>query len=285
MIHVEPKQPDDDAWRDWVKLATDASDDLKEAGRQGLLPAIDEGFYKKQKATIWAFFNGKCAYCEARLTGNQHGDVEHFRPKKAVIRNDGKAVRDSRTGEAHQGYYWLAYDWHNLLPSCEICNGPATSAGGEPLGKRNYFPLADESRRAFGPDDDLSKEKPLLLHPYLDQPEKELIFDDLGLVAGTTERGKATVELLKLNREGLIDSRREESLKLKGLVVNYVALAVNGGQLQGYQQQLVGYRRGQLPFSGMARAFLMKVLGPLIDLLDSGRGTPPTGTPITGAGG
>ena len=39
-------------------------------------------------------------------------DVEHFRPKAEV----------KEAGENHQGYWWLAYSWENLLIACKTCN-------------------------------------------------------------------------------------------------------------------------------------------------------------------
>ena len=49
-------------------------------------------------------FNSKCAYCESIFVHNSYGEVEHWRPKKAVKDNP-----------SHNGYYWLAAEWDNLL--------------------------------------------------------------------------------------------------------------------------------------------------------------------------
>ncbi|MEF9674035.1 hypothetical protein QNM99_25505 [Pseudomonas sp. PCH446] len=38
-------------------------------------------------------------------------DVEHYRPKGAVSED-----------ASHPGYWWVAMDWDNLLPSCIDCN-------------------------------------------------------------------------------------------------------------------------------------------------------------------
>lgn len=47
-----------------------------------------------------------CAYCQSEL-GRERGEVEHFRPKK---------------GGPVGGYFWLAYEFSNLLLSCRWCN-------------------------------------------------------------------------------------------------------------------------------------------------------------------
>ncbi len=65
------------------------------------------------KQTLKDMQHGKCCFCESKITHIAYGDVEHFRPKKAVLQ-DGQLERP--------GYYWLAYTWENLLFSCELCN-------------------------------------------------------------------------------------------------------------------------------------------------------------------
>jgi hypothetical protein len=114
-------------------------------------------------------FYGKCAYCETDIVGYQHGDVEHFRPKAGVT-DEGDLPIDE-----HPGYYWLAYDWRNLLPSCEKCNQPSEISGRK-VGKHNRFPV--EGRHARQPDE-IEAEEPLLIHPGSGRPEDD---PDLHLV-------------------------------------------------------------------------------------------------------
>src|ERR1035441_2039073 len=111
---------------------------------KGESPPVNTRVYGALKACLIEYFGGKCAYCESEFTSVAWGDVEHYRPKRSVM------------GEKHPGYYWLAYDPRNLLPSCQKCN--------QGSGKRNYFPIA--GIRATCPNDDLSAELPLLLNPY-----------------------------------------------------------------------------------------------------------------------
>ena len=54
------------------------------------------------------YYHHKCAYCE---TGGGKADIEHYRPKGSVKEED-----------THSGYYWLAYEWSNLIPSCVKCS-------------------------------------------------------------------------------------------------------------------------------------------------------------------
>lgn len=145
------------------------------------------------KTALEKIFHGKCAYCESAYGRTQPVDVEHFRPKAKI---DG--------AEGHSGYWWLAMEWTNLLPSCIDCNrrrhqpivvrGDAPEpGGGEQLpppslqltGKATAFPLLHEADRANPAPDDmdravelLSRERPLLLDPCdpRDRPENHLMF-------------------------------------------------------------------------------------------------------------
>lgn len=167
-------------------------------------------------------FHGKCAYCETYYAAAQPADIEHFRPKGGVTISGSKPQPP--------GYWWLASDWTNLLPSCIDCNRPRKQdfPAGVPAtaGKANRFPLGSERTRAAAPGGE-KKERPLLLHPYLDRPEEYLRF-----VAGTdsirdgeveavrsaagrrNRRGQSSIEVYALNRLGLIEKRRAVLHKL-----------------------------------------------------------------------
>ncbi len=70
------------------------------------------------KLALDKLFHGKCAYCESVYAGTQPMDVEHWRPKGEIARiESGKRIKVRKPG-----YYWLAAEWTNLLPSCIDCN-------------------------------------------------------------------------------------------------------------------------------------------------------------------
>jgi len=72
-------------------------------------------------------YHNKCAYCEGLTnTAKFTSRIDHYRPKNGI-----KGVTN------HKGYYWLGYEWTNLLPTCEKCN----------IKKSNQFPLKDETTR------------------------------------------------------------------------------------------------------------------------------------------
>ena len=169
------------------------------------------------RAALEEAFGGKCAYCESSYAATQPVAIEHYRPKGEV-----KIGRK----RVPPGYYWLASEWSNLLPSCTDCNSPrGQDLPNQPkvvtAGKANAFPLASESSRATTPGSERT-EKRLLLHPYLDYPEKHLEFvwgtdtvDD-GWVRPLrgSRKGAATIEVCALQRRGLRAARRDRLLDL-----------------------------------------------------------------------
>lgn len=127
------------------------------------------------KKRLEELFHGKCAYCESLYASQAPVDVEHYRPKGRI---EGAAD--------HPGYWWLAAEWTNLLPSCLDCNrrrkqlAPTISTKLEVLyqtmqtGKQDSFPLIGV--RATQEPDDLTAERPLLLDPTRDNPDDHLAF-------------------------------------------------------------------------------------------------------------
>ena len=109
----------------------------------------------------------KCAYCESRIT-KMYNDVEHYRPKSI--------------------YYWLGYDWNNLLYACDLCNRTF---------KNNSFPLKDEAKKVTTPGN-LSGEEPLIINPADEDPANHIKFNR-HIMVGITDKGNKTIELFHLN--------------------------------------------------------------------------------------
>jgi hypothetical protein len=137
-----------------------------------------------------ALFHGKCAYCESRYEVSGPVDIEHFRPKGGV------------EGAEHPGYWWLAAEWTNLLPSCLDCNRRryqptpiafASLVGGLDqarkngfaniqTGKETAFPIAAAGTRIGvepapdAADAAIVAEQALLLDPCRDDPATHLLY-------------------------------------------------------------------------------------------------------------
>jgi hypothetical protein len=128
-------------WMEWEQRAQAATHTIIEKWENtGRITTIDFDDRIWGELKVWLLknvFNNKCAYCETPLP-RQSGHAEHFRPKGGVKYKTEKKSITAFTKDAlenqieHPGYFWLAYNWKNLLPSCELCN-----AGG---GKKNQFP-------------------------------------------------------------------------------------------------------------------------------------------------
>ncbi len=184
----------------------------------------------------------KCGYCELRL-GKKAPDVnlpsvDHIRPK-------GKPE-----------YYHLGYSYFNYILSCKSCNVKYKRGDFEIAGKYGPTPIVSNKvsggegivrLKNFAPDPNDLKiswksplrltnrtyrklkrienvEKPFLLHPYFDDPEKYFIYkpeiegkqkrikvepskrlNDEGI-----KRATYTIDLLGLNRDELSKHRFEE---------------------------------------------------------------------------
>lgn len=183
------------------------------------------------KDALEGLFKGKCAYCESRFGHVSPEDIEHWRPKGAVVLADGS--------ESKPGYYWLAATWSNLLPSCIHCNRrqrqeDARDPANEHSGKQNLFPVADEGRRWTRHDQaDRNGEEPLLLHPCEDDPARFLAVDAEAVVnevhpAGTreNERARASIDVFGLNRSILVEERMKDRRQVLHLL-HSVRMAVN----------------------------------------------------------
>jgi hypothetical protein len=206
-----------DTYNELLNIARTKNKDLiKESVYRDSYVDKDESRSKVEDQLALSYYN-KCAYCE-RIT---KADVEHYRPKKGV--NEDKA---------HDGYYWLCYEWTNLIPACVKCNRDGGKHNQFPiLGSRLYSPIfllnqeldLVENKILSIP---LDKEKPFLLHPEKDNPEDFFIFEldpnGEGIrIKGVDidNRGEKTIEICILNRQELRIEREEN-------VINPLKIAI-----------------------------------------------------------
>jgi DNA polymerase III delta prime subunit len=140
--------------------------------------------------TLMSLFNNKCAYCESLLEPTSNFTIDRFRPCDGAVNLSGEFDPDH--------YWWLAYEWFNVYPVCQVCNSM----------KGNRFPVAGQRAKAGVASTNLRDEQALLLDPCIDQPEQHLIFGKDGVAASETEQGRTTIDVLGLNRTGLVEARR-----------------------------------------------------------------------------
>lgn len=154
-------------------------------------PKINSRIYQSVKPELTSLFDNKCAYCESPIGASSYMDVEHFRPKQ----NAGNDRKSSQI----EYYSWLAYEWENLLISCQICSH----------NKGSVFPIRDQRGNIGASVQELRKtENGTLIDPCWDSPFEHLWFDFDGGVAGNSKRGQSTIDLIDLNRPELIHQRK-----------------------------------------------------------------------------
>ena len=161
----------------------------------------DEYNHQDVRNKLRHYFGRKCVYCEDSPESTSTLRVDHYRPKKGI-----KDV-------VHTGYFWLSYEWTNLLQSCESCNKK----------KSNHFPLSNHFTRILHTTPNatlaqyraillapLNQETRLLLHPELDlDVEQCFSFSEDGKIIGLNDRGHESIRCYHLNRENLIRKRKK----------------------------------------------------------------------------
>lgn len=212
MIKVTTDGPAGPKYEEWLEnMLTKRAEYLKN-WRAGKRVKPDQRLWKNlKKIFLQDLFHGKCAFCEGKHTSGHPAHVEHFRPKLGVT--------EKRKKIDHSGYYWLVYEWNNLMLACANCNtwhSHDDEDGHEVThpGKSEEFRV--QGKRVREPDGDpdewqcqLLHEKPFLLNPYVDDPAMHIGFDDAGFVhaKGECERAQETIDICDLNRLALVEAR------------------------------------------------------------------------------
>ncbi len=219
-VHFDPaKLPgkERDFWEAWRIEAKKATGKL--------LHLVEDGKTIEYQPKVWSklkhwllehVFSDKCGYCETRFTATDYGAADHYRPKDRVSAKVGRrAPLRAKDGTRHPGYYWLAYNWRNLIPCCPRCNTG---------GKLEYFPI--EGDRVFSHSEDPeeadvpaldSAEKPLLLHPYCcdeDHPRRHVTFSRRGYIRARegSKRGEVSIKVYGLRRRALRRQRHKSQV-------------------------------------------------------------------------
>lgn len=232
--------------------ASDARNAIDDMIQQGVQPDsydFDSNIYNGRgiKTQLVQDQNNKCAYCEITMAGD-YGVVEHYRPKTGWKENDSDQLHKP-------GYYWLAYDWTNLLCSCDKCNSLAR--------KGNLFPLRDPAMRDIN-NKDISNEVPLIINPTLEDPGQFLRFNKYMAVAAEidgieSDKGRKTIDTFDLNgriptksvpaRTDLLEERKLKWDKAKALYDAYISLGMDrSAAIEGVK---LLYAKPEESFSGM----------------------------------
>jgi hypothetical protein len=206
---------------------------------------FDYSAYKGEDvhAALEKLFHDKCAYCETVFAASAPVDVEHYRPKGAVAE-----------ASTHGGYWWLAADWDNLLPSCIDCNrkrgqilvtlstslavlAAARSPNMIQAGKKDSFPIRPTGVRALADARTFADEQPLLIDACRDDPSQSLAYSFrpghlAGIIVPTgsveqQERGAVSIQVYGLNRLKLVQDRTRVLRRLEFLGEMAIDLAAS----------------------------------------------------------
>lgn len=267
MIPVRRPDLTDPDWVSWRNDARDALLAIQAARAAGTQPPVNDALYKRAMPYLLKLFNDKCAYCESVISNTQPGDVEHYRPKGRLRDLDGKIVRIILDGNEcdHPGYWWLCYEWMNLLPSCIDCNRRRRHGDeAQPAGKADLFPIA--GKRAGRPTDPLDDEQPLLLNPTDPSfdPTEHFDFTEDGKIAPKTSTAKMTCELLGLNlREKLVEQRADAysfaATSFHSFINELIMRQALTAQAKALGRKLNDMWEGRTPHTAFARLALSQV--------------------------
>jgi hypothetical protein len=209
---------------EWLARAQARTEALAMGGDDPEFPSL----WSEIKEVYIRLQHSKCVYCEKELEDQpiEH-DVEHYRPKKEVVRwvvpkalaGQGIVVRQPSRG-SEPGYRLLAYHPLNYAASCKTCNS---------ILKRNYFPIAGDRDSVAREPAAMTGELPFVLYPIGDTDEDP---EDLLEFAGLSPQAKATgfrrqralvmIWLFKLNRKWLQKDRA------KAIITYFLALEMAG---------------------------------------------------------
>ena len=211
---IKPKKlKDPSVILEWETIATTQNKSLIKSVNYADPYDTPDGRRSRVVDVLDTWYYGKCAYCEKGCKA----DVEHYRPAKAVKDLNNQNV------PGHDGYYWLCYEWTNMLPSCPNCNREGA--------KHNKFTVLNTYRtspkikrngslnksRCKTSNPFLTFEQPVLLNPEIDNPliffEFEIDPNNQGVrIVGidVNNRGRDTINICLLNRQELITERHKQ---------------------------------------------------------------------------
>lgn len=179
----------------------------------------------------------------------------------------------------HPGYFWLAYEWRNLVPACSACNSGNAKVDRFPAGSEcrllvgltvdEAANLADRPIESsllpglyyLGSRDLDRLERPMLLNPLnppLDRlPREHLRFGIGGMVVAVNESpvGEHSIDVLKLDRDEL--SRRRQKAQEDIQRRYYAVLSDTGPDVQErLRRSLAEFLSGEAAYSAAALDYL-----------------------------
>jgi hypothetical protein len=173
---------------------------------------FESGIYADSsvKEALISMKHVKCCFCESKITHISYGDVEHYRPKAGYKQDESEPLQKP-------GYYWLAYEWDNLLLSCTLCNQQY---------KKNLFPLLAPEKRARNHHDDIAIEQPLLINPTHINPQDCIGFhEEVPYAIDDNPYGKTTIAVFGLDKRVKLNEERRTILDRIRITIDLIKIA------------------------------------------------------------
>lgn len=193
--------------------------------REGSLEPGDFQGYEVAAVPLFLAQGKKCCYCEKDFE-RAYNDVEHFRPKARAQRGPGFS---------EHGYWWLAWTWENLFFACPSCNRTY---------KNMQFPLGEGSVPLVPEQQPPGAERPMLIDPCRDDPLDFIEFRPVTIRGRTTwlphgknPRGDKTIEVLGLDREGLVGLYTEHVNRDVRAKITSFKRVIDSGESRAIQQE------------------------------------------------
>ena len=248
--------------------ARDGGKDIAEARCQ----AVRDGLSLSARSAVWretsnalaSLSNHKCWYSESTNPASD-ANVDHFRPKGRVEEDD-----------AHEGYWWLAFDWRNYRYSSQWCNQRRNGANGTSGGKGDRFPLLPGSYRARKDGDPYEVEDPVLLDPTDPEDWKLLTFRADGYPTPTHGDGSieycraiVSIEVYHLDNRQLVNERRRVAVRVEQVVDEMEVLRPKLKQRDSYKLykrrivDLLGLISWDAEYSAAALSFARSLVYPI----------------------
>lgn len=258
--------------RDWGTIPQPVKEALVKAAEalEAIADPTARRAYIKDNAPKWAavrdylggMSHNKCWYSEAKERVSRY-QVDHFRPHGRAK----QALKDYA-----EGYSWLAFDLDNFRLAGVLCNTANQEYSDDTVGKGDWFPLADPSRRANIAVRDCGRESPLLLDPVDPDDPCKLVFNDDGSVEpdplldpNVQSDVKLAIEYLGL-RQGQLNGARKGTWRRCARAIamyNRIAKKHKGNRtseevqnLLDLREELIGMSRSSSEFAAVARCCL-----------------------------
>ena len=246
-----------------LKQAAAALDAIHEADARKAYIAANRGEWSAVREYLGTMSHGKCWYSEAPESVSRY-QVDHFRPHGRAK----QALRDTC-----EGYSWLAFDIENFRLAGMLCNTQNQEYSTETVGKGDWFPILDPSKRAKLSARDCSAESPILLDPVDPDDPCKLLFKDDGTVwpndqLPEEEQAHVTtaIECLGLRQSQLNRARKRVWTTCTKRATQYSRIAAKPkGQrtaeevqtLHELARELIAMSRSDSPFAAVARTCLI----------------------------